>query len=73
MADQQILGVSWKTENQWKYNLKKDIDIVEHLTATEVHSMRVALRRQAGASVISRQYLHLSSTVLSILMQVLVN
>jgi len=58
---EKILGVSWKTENQWKYNLKKDMDIVEHLTATEVHSMRVALRRQAGASVISRQYLHLSS------------
>ena len=45
--------------------MKKDTSVIHALTATEVHSMRVILRSQAGASVISRQFLYLSSKYLA--------
>lgn len=49
------------SSHQIKYNLKSDSNVLETLTSTEVHSLRVSLRTQAGASVISRQYLRLDS------------
>ena len=55
----QILGVSSVSSFQTKYDLKSDLNIIDTLTSTEVHSLRVNLRSQVGASVISRQYLRL--------------
>lgn len=46
-----------------KYNFKEDAEILENVVSTEVHSLRVILRPQAGASVISRQQLHLTGSV----------
>ncbi|XP_046440160.1 microsomal triglyceride transfer protein large subunit-like [Daphnia pulex] len=55
-----ILGLSSVSSYQTKYSFKSDSDVVDTLTSTEVHSIRVNLRSQAGASVVSRQYLRLN-------------
>ncbi|KAI9556949.1 hypothetical protein GHT06_016743 [Daphnia sinensis] len=57
---QKILGFASVSSQQTKFNLKSDSDIVDTLTSTEVHAIRVKLRSQVGASVISRQYLRLN-------------
>lgn len=57
-----ILSVSTVSSHQSKYNLKDDSKVLDTLTSTEVYSLRVSLRSQAGASVISRQYIRLNST-----------
>lgn len=58
---EQILGISAETQYKTKYSLKGDGKIINTLTSTEVHSMRVNLRSQSGASVISRQSIHLKN------------
>lgn len=57
---QKILGLASVSSQQTKFNLKSDSDVVDTLISTEVHAVRVKLRSQAGASVISRQHLRLN-------------
>lgn len=56
---EKILGVSAETDFSTKYTLKGDSKIVNTLRSTELHSLRVHLRSQAGASIVSRQSINL--------------
>ena len=46
------------------YNLRQNSKIVDKLTATESHVLHVNLLPQAGASVNSKQALHLTSKLI---------
>lgn len=56
---EEILGVSSVTNYTTKYTLKGDSKIIDMLTSTELHSLRVHLRSQTGASIVSRQSINL--------------
>lgn len=56
---EKILGISAETDYNTKYTLKGDSKIISTASSTELHSLRVHLRSQAGASIISRQSMRL--------------